>query len=121
MENKNQNSRREIRGSDLMFSVYYDSPYEDDDDYTIDWGRKPSCWTTSCKEYGLGHGWEFSDDFTQVAYKGLLKAFGIPEDKFTLEETRTMSPRELVMNGGHNIRSRTLGDERVASNVGEFD
>ena len=96
-----------------IFSINY--WVEGDNDYfAADWYGK---WTYSCKEYGLGHAWNFFDEFPRHAYKAVLNAFELPEKDYPLEKIAKMSPKELALASGKNIESYTLGDHRTASEV----
>jgi hypothetical protein len=107
-------------GGDFIYSLTYESPYHGDlDDFAADWGRISGKWTTSTREYGLGHVWEFSDKFDNVAYMAVLKHFHLQDrkDEFPLEVIKRKSPSELAKISGVNPLSCTLGDKRRASQV----
>ena len=101
----------------LMFSLAYQSPYRDDDDYAADWGHIKGRWTYSSREYGLGQRWEFCNNLDEHAYKALLETFGLKKEDFPLEKIVVMSPRELTRISGRDPLSDTLGDRRHASEV----
>ena len=102
---------KEFQG--CKFSVLYDSPLNEGDDYAVDWSSNK--WSISVKEYGSG--WEFSDRFDKYAWGALLDAFDIPVENFSEDEISGMSPRKLSEVGRKNPKSDTLGDIRLASEV----
>ncbi|MBU0535433.1 MAG: hypothetical protein KKE20_00575 [Nanoarchaeota archaeon] len=85
----------------------------DDDNYAVDWNwGVPGKWTMSCKEYGLGHGWERGIKMDEDGRNALLDEFGLKgkSEILPLEVIGLKTPRELAELAGKNIAPYTRNE-----------
>lgn len=103
-----------------LYSIVYDGSEVEEgnvDTHAADWNPDKGKWCYSCKEYGLGHKWEFQDTLPGHAYKAILKHFRLSQTDVSIDKIEKMSPNALYNLTWQNPKSQTLGDKRLAAEV----
>ena len=94
----------------------------DDSEWAVDWHPEEDRWKLTCRDHSIfrrwyGYGNMDNNSYGKAAYLAILKAFQLSGDIVKLEDVAQMSPRSLAILGANNPVSKTIGDNRKASEV----
>lgn len=106
----------------MTFSINFDVKGAEEA-WSTDWHSGEDRWVLTYLERAstfrkwYEHGPLKNDCYGVVAYHAILDAFGLPADKYNLEDIAKMSPMQLSRLGKKDPTSDTIGDRRRASEI----